>query len=250
MDIRKRSFNMIYIIIIMVPILLTGCKQVTMKNLDKQPSFIGLIEEVHERSILVRVSETENIGSDLVSVSLNVKLKDSETEFEVGNQVEVYYDGNIAESYPAQVHHVYAVVLMDKDVSDPPEDLQPSQIESVNEFQGVIMSVKEDSISPKGLTLTFENKSVDQPIYGEYFLLEQRFNGKWYEVPVTIEGNYGFNDIGYTVGKGQSTDHEVDWEWLYGSLEAGDYRIIKDVLDFEKPGHYLQYHLAVEFKID
>ena len=45
------------------------------------------------------------------SVSLNVENKDSSTHFNIGDEVVVYYDGNIAESYPMQINKVYAITL-------------------------------------------------------------------------------------------------------------------------------------------
>ena len=38
------------------------------------------------------------------------------TDFTVGDRVIVYYDGEIAESYPAQVNTVYAIVLTSPDM--------------------------------------------------------------------------------------------------------------------------------------
>ena len=33
------------------------------------------------------------------------------THFNIGDEVVVYYDGNIAESYPMQINTVYAILL-------------------------------------------------------------------------------------------------------------------------------------------
>jgi len=33
------------------------------------------------------------------------------THFQIGDEILVYYDGNIAESYPMQIHTVYAITL-------------------------------------------------------------------------------------------------------------------------------------------
>lgn len=85
----------------------------SMSNVVKEPHFAGTVTEVYDNAILVSVSEGEDVrrSSDLISVSLNVKLKDSMTHFTVGDGVIVYYNGEIAESYPAQVNTVYAIVL-------------------------------------------------------------------------------------------------------------------------------------------
>ena len=44
-------------------------------------------------------------------VSLKVENKDSMTHFSIGDEVVVYFDGNIAESYPMQINTVYAITL-------------------------------------------------------------------------------------------------------------------------------------------
>ncbi len=102
------------ICLLAVLVLLAGCsKGVTIKNVTKQPNFKGVATEVNEHSIMVKVSEDEDEAqsSDLISVSLNVELEESMTDFNVGDEVRVYYNGEIALSYPAQIHKVYAIML-------------------------------------------------------------------------------------------------------------------------------------------
>ena len=97
----------------------------SMTNVVKEPHFAGTVTEVYDNTILVSVNEGEDASrsSDLISVSLNVKLKDSMTDFTVGDKVIVYYNGKIAESYPAQVNTVYAIVLTSPDMRINMEDL-------------------------------------------------------------------------------------------------------------------------------
>ncbi|HZK42914.1 MAG TPA: immunoglobulin-like domain-containing protein, partial [Syntrophomonadaceae bacterium] len=103
-------------------------------------------------------------------------------------------------------------------------ELEPTINETLNNLDGVQMTVKDGTVSRTGLTVVFKNESVDQLIFGEHFLLEKKINEKWYQVPVTIDGDYGFNDIGYDLPLGESKDLEVDWGWLYSSLDNGEYR--------------------------
>ena len=56
-------------------------------------SIEGIVQEVSEQSILI-----ENETGEYV-ISLDVKNKDSMTDFSIGDKVAVYYDGYIAESY-------------------------------------------------------------------------------------------------------------------------------------------------------
>ncbi len=100
------------------------------------------------------------------------------------------------------------------------------------------------------MTVVIKNNSSSLCTYGEYFELEKKINEIWYQVPVTIAGNYGFNSIGYDLSSGDNREWAVDWNWLYGSLDAGEYRIVKDILDIRGTGDYDAYFLSAEFSIE
>ncbi len=91
-------------------------KPMTMNDIYDEPNFKGIVLEVFESSILVSVNEEEDEirTSDKISVSLEVKLKDSITNFEVGDKVRVFYDGTILETYPAKINEVYAILLLNE----------------------------------------------------------------------------------------------------------------------------------------
>lgn len=128
-------------------------------------------------------------------------------------------------------------------------DWKPTSYKTINNFNGVTMSVQKETLSADGLTVMFQNQSDKMCMYGDKFVLEKKINGLWYQVPVAIDGNYGFNDIGYQLALGQNKEWKVNWKWLYGSLNAGEYRIVKDVSDFRKTGDYDTYFLTAEFEI-
>lgn len=88
-------------------------KPMTMNDIYSEPNFAGVVTEVFDKVIIVSVDEGEDElkSSDKMRVSLDVKLKDSMTNFAVGDRVKVFYDGTIAESYPAQINTVYAILL-------------------------------------------------------------------------------------------------------------------------------------------
>ncbi len=92
-------------------------KPLTMNNvLTHKPEFSGTVIEINDdTSILVKVNENEPIikSSDKILVSLDVKMSDisvSGRSFNVGDEVRIYYDGSIAESYPAQINEVYTII--------------------------------------------------------------------------------------------------------------------------------------------
>ena len=44
-------------------------------------------------------------------------------------------------------------------------------------------------------------------------------------------------------------EKEVNWEWLYGKLPSGNYRIGKGVMDFRGPSDYDSAMYYAEFEI-
>lgn len=96
-------------------VIITGCsQQKDRENLADKANFAGIVIEVNDQSILVKVNEDEEEinSSDLMSVLLNAEEDDSNTDFDIGDEVRIYYDGTIAESYPAQINKVYAIMLV------------------------------------------------------------------------------------------------------------------------------------------
>lgn len=132
--------------------ILNPIRSMSMNHVDKEPHFAGIVTKVYDNAILVSVNEGEDArrSSDLINVSLNVKLKDSMTGFAVGDEVIVYYNGEIAESCPAQVNTVYAIVLTSPDMQATPSDENISDIaQRVEDGLHVIMSSPLRSSNPQ-----------------------------------------------------------------------------------------------------
>ena len=86
--------------------ILAGCGKRTMNDIiANAPSITGIVKDTGEKAILI-----EN-GNGEYWVSLNVENKDSVTSFSIGDEVVVYFDGVVAESYPMQINNVYAITL-------------------------------------------------------------------------------------------------------------------------------------------
>ena len=86
---------------------LAACDTKSMNYIiQNEPSITGLVKDTGDRAILIE----NDVGE--YWVSLDVENKDSMTHFSIGDQVAVYFDGNIAESYPMQISTVYAICLL------------------------------------------------------------------------------------------------------------------------------------------
>ena len=85
---------------------LVGCNNRSMNYIiENEPSIMGVVKDTNDNSILIENEDGE------YWVSLNAENKDSMTHFSIGDEVVVYYDGNIAESYPMQINKVYDITL-------------------------------------------------------------------------------------------------------------------------------------------
>ena len=101
-------------------------------------------------------------------------------------------------------------------------NIKPTEIENV--------SIDINAVSLTGATITIKDTNKIPYVYGEWYELEKEENGKWYKVD-KIDKNYGFNEIGYTVNEKNEVIFVINWSKLYGEIEFGTYRIIKQVDD-------------------
>lgn len=98
-----------YLMCFVFLLFVTGCRSMTMNDvIENEASITGIVKEVNDKNILV-----EN-GDGEYYVSRVVELADSYSDYELFDELTIYYDGNIAESNPMQINKVYAIVLKNK----------------------------------------------------------------------------------------------------------------------------------------
>lgn len=91
-------------------VFLFGCAN---SDYDDLPTVTGVIREIHDNSILISTSTEEGYPYG-ASFDISVNISDCEAidhSLSVGDQVIVYYDGNMEGWDPAQISTVYDVTL-------------------------------------------------------------------------------------------------------------------------------------------
>jgi len=83
-------------------------------------------------------------------------------------------------------------------------------------------------ISFTGATVIITDTNENPYTYGEWYKLEKEDNGDWLEIEPKIK-DYGFNEMGYIPNDNGEVKFVIDWEKLYGKLQSGSYRIVKEV---------------------
>jgi len=112
----------------------------------------------------------------------------------------------------------------------------------------VEMRVKEGTLTPTGLTLILTNNTNREYMSGVGFHIERRVDGEWAELEPL--NNLVFVSLGVPFPPNTSIELERIWDWYYGELEPGEYRIIKGYHFSREPGNLDEYEVYAEFVIE
>ena len=80
---------------------------------DENVTFQAVVLEIHDGYYLVEPVEGSAELNSADRITIPMTDMDSPTEPEVGNILEIEYDGSIAESYPAQIMNVYSIHVIE-----------------------------------------------------------------------------------------------------------------------------------------
>lgn len=85
---------------------------------------------------------------------------------------------------------------------------------------------------------------------GSYYSLEKNVEGVWRVVEYTKDMEIGWTAEAWIIPMNDTVEWEEDWEWLYGNLEPGHYRIGKEITDFRASGDFDKAMYYAEFEIE
>jgi len=94
----------------------------------------------------------------------------------------------------------------------------------------VSLIVKEGSLTNSGATFILENHTDNSYRYGGSYSIEKERFGIWFSL--RPKRKLSSTLIAYDLGAKKSREIEIDWEYNYGKLTPGKYRIIKNIGDF------------------
>lgn len=152
-----------------------------------------------------------------------------------GDRVFAWYD-SIKETYPAQASSERLVIV--PALPDLPETLP----------DGISFSVLPGSVTPNGASFRLFHNTNAALQFGSDFALQKCKDGEWHDLPYTIE-NGAFTMEAYYLPKGEPRTLEIRWDWLYGELLPGEYRLVKTITDFRHTGDFDNYTLPAVFTI-
>ncbi len=120
---------------------------------------------------------------------------------------------------------------------------------------GVVLSAK--NITSTGLTLVVSQsggQATGHLITGTPYRLVTLVGETWEPVeelplPEGVDGR-AWDSLAYNIMPESSTELKVDWNWIYGELPSGTYRLEKCFLDMRAAGDYDTAEFHVEFTIE
>lgn len=135
--------------------------------------------------------------------------------------------------------------------SDTQGDTSASVEEPAENTFGITLTAEE--VSPTGATLLCVQSGGEEVVElntGSFYTLQQKVDGAWVDVPMLPqEYEIAWTDEAYLIALDSTTELTVNWEWLYGELPAGEYRVGKGFMNFRGPGDYDTETVYAEFVI-
>ena len=127
-------------------------------------------------------------------------------------------------------------------------DSEEKDIDVLSPLDGVTMEVTE--CSDTSVTVRIVNDTDKDIRCGTVFCLEMQDeeSGEWRELDEVIE-HADFTLEAIMIQKDSPYEAVIDFEWRYGKLEPGRYRIVKTVMDVRETGDYTDYVFTAEFGI-
>lgn len=117
---------------------------------------------------------------------------------------------------------------------------------------GVTLSVKD--VTQEGLTIVCTQSGgtpTGELSTGTYYVLERKEADEWIPVADILEGKeVCWDEVAWIISMNDVTEWEVEWEWMYGKLTPGYYRIGKEIMDFRGTGDYDKEMYYAEFEIE
>lgn len=98
-----------------------------------------------------------------------------------------------------------------------------------------------ENVTNSGITLKIKQKGgkdVKELSTGTWYELEKFEDNAWVKVSTNPLIDYAWEMVAYNIKPSGVTEFEVDWEWLYGKVSPGAYRLAKEIMNFDAPGDY------------
>ena len=136
----------------------------------------------------------------------------------------------------------------------PPEFVVSSDIcdrDNIQEEWGITLETQ--NVTSKGLTIVCHQlggENISELTTGSYYVIQRLEDVGFVDVKyLPQEYDIAWTTEAWIIHNDATTTWEVNWEWLYGELPVGEYRIGKEIMNFRSPGDYNTEMIYAHFEI-
>ena len=115
-----------------------------------------------------------------------------------------------------------------------------------NVKSNVVLELKSGTLKKTKATFILKNNSNVNITYGNEYKIEKKIDDNWQE----LEEKLNFNLPAYNLKYMDSVELKLDWKNGYGSLDKGEYRLVKNVSVENVDGSNEEFNVYGEFNID
>ena len=110
----------------------------------------------------------------------------------------------------------------------------------------VVLELKSGTLKKTKATFILKNNSNVNITYGNEYKIEKKIDDNWQE----LEEKLAFNLPAYNLKYMDSVELKLDWKNGYGSLDKGQYRLVKNVSIEKVDSSSEEFNVYGEFNID
>ncbi|MCM1053617.1 MAG: hypothetical protein NC483_06570 [Ruminococcus sp.] len=112
--------------------------------------------------------------------------------------------------------------------------------------ENVTMRIKEGTLTDGSATVIIEDLNINnkENIYGKEYILYEKVGDEWFYMTPIVKTAWELNE--YHVNNDNLLEFEIDWEWLYGKLKPGEYKLTKGIFSESERE---SYSFSVDFAI-
>ena len=143
------------------------------------------------------------------------------------------------------------------DAAPLPEETAPNTAEVSTESQPAAadwgITLTAESVTSTSLTIRCVQSGgapTGELTTGSFYTVERKTDSGWEPVEyLPQEGELAWTTEAWLIPLNGEVTWDVSWNWLYGALPDGDYRIGKDVMDWRAPGDSDNRMVYAEFSL-
>lgn len=190
----------------------------------------------------VKITPTPTITSNNVDSNQNKHKQDEQNINTNDNPID-----NVSNNIKENEDVIDSIKEHQEDV-----DIKNSDINIDIDEWGIALTTS--NVTPTSVTINCSQKDgqyVKELITGSFFCIQKLEDGEWVDVP------YKDNEIAFCwtaeawiIPLNDNVSWDVNWDWIYGELSSGEYRIGKEIMIFRKTGDYDESIMYANFIIE